>query len=249
MKKQIIIIFGILVIIVFLFVLLIINSKNNNNENEIVEEPIKYEEAEDNIEEKTQDTTEKIEEKIKEQGLNASLDMYEIVQEYDGREILVIKANIQYKVALAGIIKGNKPEYDEIEEILKNAPTHSGIWINKKNQKHFLEIINKICKSKYDINDEGYLIVKSNSGAQNELDKKIKKMLSSGNLYVFDINSTTYIVNETTGNIEEYPFEEMDPEQGYEYFEDENKFMYIISNNSAGKVNQETIIKSILNNK
>ena len=56
-----------------------------------------------------------------------------------------------------------------------------------------------------------------------------------------------YIVDEVDGSIEEYPFEEMDPNDGFEYVEAENKDAYIISENKEGKINQEEVLKEILN--
>ena len=79
----------------------------------------------------------------------------------------------------------------------------------------------------------------------NDYDKKIQEMLSDETLHIFDINSTTYIVDEVTGEIQEYPFEEMDPYTEYEYFSTDDKEMFIISANSYGKVNQEEILKGI----
>ena len=47
----------------------------------------------------------------------------------------------------------------------------------------------------------------------------------------------------------EYPFEDMDPHQGYEYFENENKYMFIISENKQKQINQQDALKEILENK
>ena len=79
----------------------------------------------------------------------------------------------------------------------------------------------------------------------NDYDKKIQEMLSDDALHIFDINSTTYIVDEVTGEIQEYPFEDMDPYTEYEYFSSDDKEMFIISANSYGKVNQEEVLKGI----
>ena len=80
----------------------------------------------------------------------------------------------------------------------------------------------------------------------NEYDKSISKMLTDEKLHIFDISSITYVVDEVTGEIQEYPFEEMDPNTEYEYFESDNKEMFIMSENKSGKVNQEDILKNIL---
>ena len=79
--------------------------------------------------------------------------------------------------------------------------------------------------------------------------KIILDMMTNGSLYVFDINSVTYLVDQVTGEITEYPFEEMDPYQEYEYFESDNKYMFIISKNNQGKISKKEALKNILQNK
>ena len=106
-------------------------------------------------------------------------------------------------------------------------------------------MINKICKSKYYITEDGYLNRAFEDLDKNIYDEKIEKMIYSDKLCVFDIYPKTYVVNEATGIIEEYPFEEMDSEQEYEYFEDEGSYIYII----ASKIqNKEAILKNIIEN-
>ena len=70
-------------------------------------------------------------------------------------------------------------------------------------------------------------------------------MLSDEMLHIFTIHSVTYIVDEVTGEIQEYPFEEMDPYTEYEYFASDDKEMFIINTNSYEKVDQEEILKNI----
>ena len=71
-------------------------------------------------------------------------------------------------------------------------------------------------------------------------------MLTDQTLYIFDINSTTYTIDEVTGEIQEYPFEQMDPYTPYEYFENENQKLYLISQNTQGKTNQQETLQQIL---
>ena len=79
----------------------------------------------------------------------------------------------------------------------------------------------------------------------NDCDKSILAMLNDKKLHVFDISSTTYIVDDVTGEIQEYPFEEMDPYTDYEYFEDNDKEMYILSEGIEGKVKTDECLKKI----
>ena len=237
MKKKILI--SIVILILFVVIFFIIYQLKKGSE-EISSLPIDYNQNEENEEQKEQIS------QIKEnQGLTADENIYEIKKEYDGRETVTIKDSIQYKVALAGIIKKETPKFSEIDELLNRAPKSTGIWISENSKEQFLTFLNKITKANYVINDEGFL-VQEEVAFMNKYDKKIKKMLSNKVLYVFDVSSITYLVDEVTGEIGEYPFEEMDPYTSWEFFEDENKQMYIISENKIGKINKEDALKEIL---
>ena len=244
MKKKVII--SSIVLIIILIVILVAffitkKSQQDGSGENISSLPISYEEEN---EEKSKQDQEQISQITENQGLQADENIYEIATEYDGREVVRVKPNIQYKVALAGMIKKEIPDFSELDDLLTQAPTHTGIWIEETSRESFLNILNNIADSEYEINEEGFLIKKEN-GKMNDYDKKIQEMLSDETLHIFDINSTTYIVDEVTGEIQEYPFEEMDPYTEYEYFSTDDKEMFIISANSYGKVNQEEVLKGI----
>ena len=245
MKKKVII-SSIVLIVIVIFILVIFfitkKSQQDGSGENISSLPISYEEEN---EENSKQDQEQISQITENQGLQADENIYEIATEYDGREVVRVKPNIQYKVALAGMIKKEIPDFSELDDLLTQAPTHTGIWIEETSRESFLNILNNIADSEYEINEEGFLIKKEN-GKMNDYDKKIQEMLSDETLHIFDINSTTYIVDEVTGEIQEYPFEEMDPYTEYEYFSTDNKEMFIISANSYGKINQEEILKGIL---
>lgn len=173
--------------------------------------------------------------------------IYEIKKEYDGREVIVIKPNIQYKVAMAGAIKNGKPEFSEIDGLLEQAPNKSGIWIEENSRKEFVEILQKYTNCSYTIDEDGYL-VQEQKDTSNEIDNNIKKAISNKKNYSICINSVAYLIDEVTGNIEEYPFEEIDPEQSFELFETENASLYVITSNTYKRVNYKNIIEEVLNN-
>lgn len=180
-------------------------------------------------------------------GYTADTDMYEIATEYDGREVVIIKPNIQYQVALAGAIKKDLPKFSELDEILTNGPNTNGIWIERSSREKFLKILKEITECNYTINEDGFLVQEENE-KNNKYDKKIKQMIEKEKQYIFDISSICYIVDEVTGDIQEYPFEEMDPYQPFEYFESENKTLFVITSNSNEKLQYEDIIKEIIEN-
>lgn len=240
MKKKIVICLILAVIISMIF--FITRKKiENGSEEEKSSLPISYTEKEDNNKEENQ---EQITEIIENQGLKADSDIYELAYEYDGREVVVVKPNIKYEVALAGSIKRQKPEFSEINNILENAPKHTGIWVPESSREKFLDIIKDISKATYSINEDGFLTQKE-TWMMNSYDQSISKMLNDEKLHVFDISSLTYLVDEVTGEIQEYPFEEMDPYTEYEYFADNDKEIFIISEGKEGKVNSKDCLAKI----
>ena len=235
-KKLCITILLIIVILVLIFFIIKLTNKNNPKL------PITY-----NIQEEVkEEDTKKVEDMASNLGLEADKDLYEIAEEYDGREYVRIKPDIQFNTTMAGILLNNQePEFDVISEILKQAPTEYGIWIEKTSQEKFLEILKTFTEGNYAINEKGYLIQEENS-KMNKYDREIKKMITSNNLYIIDISSKYYILDEVTGEVVENPFEDMDPYTPYEMLASENKEIYFISENEQGKVNQEEALKEIL---
>jgi len=239
-KNKIIVL--IITIATVITIAIVISNKKNNNHQELQTFPISYEEPknEGSIEDEN-----KIKNIANEQGINVDTNIYDIKKEYDGREYISIKDSVKYNVVLSGIIKKEKPELNEIDELLTRAPVHTGIWIEENSRDTFLEIIKQITNANYIINEEGFL-EQTESLIMNSCDKKIKEMLSENKLFIFTINSECYIIDDVTGEIVLYPFEEMEPEQGAEIFENDNKYIFIISENKLGKAEPKEIIKSIL---
>ena len=244
MKKKIVICLILMIAIITIF--FITRKKiENGSEEENSSLPISYDdENKENDETQKKEEQEKVEKIIEDQGFKADENIYEIEKEYDGREVAVVKSNIKYKVALAGSIKRQKPEFSEINSILENAPKHTGIWLEESSREKFLEAIKNITKATYEINEDGYLVQKEN-WMMNEFDKKILEMIKGDKLNVIDISSITYVVDDVTGEIQEYPFEEMDPYTEYEYFENNDKVLFVVNEGLMGKVKIEDCLKKI----
>lgn len=176
---------------------------------------------------------------------NTNTNMYEIKKEYDGREVITIKPNLKFKVAMAGAIKKGKPEFSEIDSLLEQIPKQSGIWVTKDSRESFLKILKKANLENYTIDDKGYLI-QNPSNNLNEIDKKLIKIINGKKLYSIDIDRTTYLLDDVTGKIEEYPFEEIDPETPFELFQAENASLYVITENTYKKLDYNYIIEEVL---
>ena len=242
-NKKVIILVVLLIMFVAILVLLFnkrIQKDNNQNNFEQYGEQV----DKNQIEYQPDVTVEEIKNEI---GATGNTDIYEVEQEYDGRNILAVKPSIKYKVAFAGMIKNAKPSMSELDNIMEEKLPHkTGIWVEEKSRDKILEIFNDgNVNSKYLIDDDGYLKIDRKNN-QNENDKKIEKIIKDKKQYILDISSVCYIVDDITGEILDYNFENMDKYQTYEYFEDSNKSIVFITENLTNILTNLEIFESII---
>jgi len=204
---------------------------------------LKYEQSNENSASAEEDTeSEKTVEELKtETGATASEDIYEIQQEYDGREILTIKPNEQYNTVLAGILKNGKPSIQEIKQ-LDLSKFKKGIWISEVSRDKVLQILKNCKLENFDIDKEGYLYKKEDS--TNEYSIKLENLINSNELTIIDITGTCYIRDEMTGEVVEYPFKDMDLYQICERYNTEGSSIIIITTNPVKEID---ILKAICN--
>lgn len=243
-NKKVIILVVLLIMFVAILVLLFnkrIQKDNNQNNFEQYGEQV----DKNQIEYQPDVTVEEIKNEI---GATGNTDIYEVEQEYDGRNILAVKPSIKYKVAFAGMIKNAKPSMSELDNIMEEKLPHkTGIWVEEKSRDKILEIFNDgDVNSKYLIDDDGYLKIDRKNN-QNDNDKKIEKIIKGKKQYILDISSVCYIVDDITGEILDYNFENMDKYQTYEYFEDKDKYILFVTENSNNVLTNLEIFKSIIN--
>lgn len=219
-------------------------KSNDNKENtENVEKEIQITTS---TQEERQISSEKKTEIIEETGKQGDSDLYEIQEGEDNIKIATIKSSVKYKVAFAGMIKNRVPEKEELDDVLEeNHPKYAGIWIKSESQSEFLKYISSVTKSEYEINEKGYLKIK-NKKKQNNYEKKIEEIINGNKLYIIDISSTCYIVDEITGEILDYNFEDMDEYQTYQYFEDGDKKIIFITENQNNQLTVKEIIESVI---
>ena len=178
-------------------------------------------------------------------GASGDSELYEVTTEYDGRKVLKIKDNKQYDIAIAGIIKQGKPEFSEIEELKKNAPNKTGIWISERSRTEFLNLLKGQTASKYAINEEGYLTIE-NKSSQNDIDKKLESLISGNKLFAIDIAGTDYTIDSVTGEIVENPFEQLDSYQAFDYVANDNSYIIIVTTNKEKSLSNKEILNSIM---
>lgn len=246
MNKRIKIILLIIAIIIFIAIIGIVILKNNSEDKSNKEEwKNDFSEVDKNeINYKNNTTINELKEEMK---IEADSNLYEITQEYDGRKTLNIKTNILYKVAFAGIIKQEKPTLEEIDKIFdENYPQKDGIWVSKQSRDVFLRMINEESSVKYNINDEGYLVIQVDSGSNNEIDNKIKSTINSNKKIIVDINSYDYEVDVVTGEIVKYPFEQLG--DSTDIVSNDSDKIIVITKNQNNKYTYKDILQDFLNN-
>ena len=245
-KKIVLIILIIILLFGMVLSLIFVKNKSKENQNTILKKEEINEEIKEGSDEKEETSQEHLEELIKETGKQGENDLYEVQEGENNIKVATIKGSIKYKVAFAGMIKNKVPKKEELDDLLeKNHPKYAGIWIKSESQSEFLKYISSVTKSEYEINENGYLKIK-NKKNQNEYDKKIEEIINGNKLYIIDISSTCYIVDEITGEILDYNFEDMDEYQTYQYFEDGDKKIIFITENQNNQLTVKEIIESVI---
>lgn len=236
----------IIILIITIAVVVIVLKSNKTTEEKLQEENWENPFTELNKNEIQYQENASVDELKKETGLTADSSLYEVNTEYDGRKVLNIKASIQYKVAFSGLIKQQKPELKEADDILqKNHPDKNGIWIEKNSRELILEIIKGNTKSEYEIDSQGYLKIKSKK-EQNDNDKKIERWISSDKKIILAKSNIYYQVDEVTGEVTEYPFEQLDPYQTYDQIKSDNNIIIVITSNNKKYLNNNEILQDVL---
>ena len=244
MKNKILIV--IIVLILIIVCITIINNLNNNKDkNETIEN--NYTTIDKNQISYKENVT--VNDLKNDYGIKGDSNIYEIQTEYDGRKVLTVKSNLKYKVAFSGLIKNKTPIFEELDEIMQNNyPQKKGIWVEKNSRNKILNILNNSDKlnAVYNINTEGYLVIDENNN-QTQMDEKIKNSINGDNQVILAISSICYIVDDVTGDILDYNFENMDKFQTYEYLKDSNNKIIFITENKLNQISNDNILEDIIN--
>ena len=249
MKNKKYIIIGLVVIVVILIVALIVFFSRKNNEN------VNNAETENVVNENTENNTNIVDQNIEKQNpeeiesikneINATgnTDIYYVDEEYDGRKILQIKPDVQFDVDLAGIMKNSKPEENEINELVGKEPTNNGIWISEQSRERFSDLLKNNNINDFSISDDGYLQI--NNSENNDMANKLVNMINSNNLYIINITGIAYERDYISGEITEYPFEDMDPTQAVEPYQKDNKIILEVTTNKMKELTESEILDAI----
>lgn len=249
MKKKNYIIIGLVVLVVILIIVLIVFFSRKGNEN------VNNTETENVVNENTENNTNIVDQNIEKQNpeeiesikneINATgnTDIYYVDEEYDGRKILQIKPDVQFDVDLAGIMKNSKPEENEINELVGKEPTNNGVWISEQSREIFSNLLKNNNITDFNISDEGYLQI--NNSENNDKANKLVNMINSNNLYIINITGIAYERDYISGEITEYPFEDMDPTQAVEPYQKDNKIILEVTTNKMKELTESEILDAI----
>ena len=227
-----------LLIIFFIVLIMVFNSIKEKNKNEIKIDNSINEDKKNEIQYQKNASIEQIKNEL---GYTADSNLYRIDTEYDGRKVLNIKHELQFMVAFAGLIKTEDLKISDVEDIFNgNYPKKSGIWIEENNRKQIKEFINTNTNSKYIINKEGYLEIEEQK-EQNDKDIVLEKIINSNKTIVLSINSFYYEIDNVTGEINKYPFEQLDEYQSLDMIKNDNNILIVLSSNRNNKLTDKQI--------
>lgn len=186
-----------------------------------------------------------VDELKEEYGMSGNDDLYDVQTEYDGRQVLKVKATENFKVAFAGLVNGTKNSIENSSEIFENEyPTENGIWIEKNSREKIEKYLNENMKSKYKISEKGYLTISEKKSSKE--DNEIEKIINGNKQYLIGISGTNYYIDALTGETVDNPFEELDKYQTYAYCQDEDKMVIFITENKSKALQNSEIFESVL---
>lgn len=243
MKKSIYIIISIIVILVITIgsILVIKNAKKEETHKKLENElTIDNSYQPNRVVEATPAEMENMKNEI---NSNADTNIYQVEEEPGGRKILQIKPEVQFSVDIAGIIKNGKPQEKEVEELITKSPTKNGVWISAQSRKDFANLLKQNEIENFEISEDGYLTIR---GTSNELAKKLESMITSNKLYIINMTGIAYERDYISGEIVEYPFEDMDPYQIVEPYINDNTIILEITSNKNKKLTDKEILETIV---
>ena len=196
--------------------------------------------------EERENTITTIENMKQETGATANTELYEIGKEYDGREVLVVKPELEYQVAWAGLIKKELPTYEELDSLLEQQPKKTGVWIETDSRERVMQLLKDSTKVEYEINQEGYLSIKGSKEQANEQDKIIIKAIEGKKTFLLAVTGSCYQIDNMTGEILLYPFERMDAYQTYETFSSQDTMLIFLTQNKENKLKSQEIVNDLV---
>lgn len=244
MKKYFYIVLAIILIAIILIVSVSFTKNNTNNDKNVENQNMIENDVKSENEIVKTITTEEIESMKNNINSTADTNIYQVEQEPSGRKILQIKPGVQFEVDLAGIVKNAKPEEKELEELIEKVPADSGVWISNQSRENFMKLLNKNDIENFSITEDGYLKIKKQT--ENIISKKLEDMINNKNLYIINMTGIAYERDYISGEIVEYPYEDMDPTQIIEPYKYEDYIILEVTSNKNNKLTDKEILETIV---
>lgn len=247
-KKTILIALVVILIVLVIIVMIFANGKDKSNSiddsnNEVNDVAIENVTNDFYVNTISQDP-EEIESLKNTISATGNTDIYQVEEDNNGRRYLQVKQDVQFDVDLAGIIKNAKPEDSEMNELIEKGPTKNGIWISEQSRESFSNLLKDNNINNFNISDDGYLQINNNAG-ESDIINKLIDMINSDKLYIINTTGLAYQRDYISGEIVEYPFEDMDPYQVIEPFQKDNKIILEVTSNKMGKLSENEILDTI----
>ena len=228
LKKIILSIFIILIICLISILIYVKSTKNRTEENTI-------QNKQNNIEELKKDT-----------GITGNNELYKINIEYDGKKVLDIKEDVQYKIAFAGIIKQELPDINEIDAIFEEKyPKEFVVWIDVNSREKFRQMLKECANNEYEISESGFLKIK-NENNSTDIDKSLKEMIENKKRYIVTISGIYYMADRVTGDIIDNFYEDMDPYQASKILSEKNDVIVFLATNKEKKLTTKEILQELI---
>ena len=180
----------------------------------------------------------KLEDIKEDKGITGSNDIYEMVEEYDGRKVLRVKPEYLFKVALLGLYQkennlgliDSKISIEDMDNNYKIAKTYiikkeGGVIVLPNEQKIVLDFISANSKIKYQFDENNCLQVPNDVKEEeiSDFDKKlIENIKSNSNTIIITYGTEYYSIDDVTGDVVKYPFVDLDPYIDYDAVRYEN---------------------------
>lgn len=145
------------------------------------------------------------------------------------------------------MLENKEPEKNKVDEIINEFEFNKdGIFVEQKSREKFINLIEDYTNNKYRIDENGFLYVE-NKYESNENDIILENTINSNKLYIIQIIDKCYTLDDVTGQVIDYPFENMDPYQVYQLYSYDKSNIIFITTNSKDMLTADDIFEEIIN--
>lgn len=215
-KFLIILIIIIIIVIILIYIFFFLRSNSNNaNDNNII-----------NISNSDINDSESI--------------IYEENKPYIGNS-----PDIRFNIVLAGILKEDTFNINDVNDIIKNGPHSPGIWISNKSRDYMLNLFSSITGPLYTIDNQGYLkLIDSSNNISSDYITKINELINGNKLIIIDINDIYYSKFSNSDDIVQFIVEDFAYKN---VFESDHAIIFVLGNKKYNINNKDDSTEYLIN--